>query len=380
METYDVIIVGAGPAGLATALYLQQMAPELASRTLILEKERHPRSKICAGGVLADGLHLLSGLGLNIWEVPRVTIKCVHFGLEERGLTDVEKEYFFNFHTVLREDLDAWLANKARERGMTLLEATPVRHILLSRSGVEVVTLSKTYQAKVVVGADGAQSVVRRAIAGRRKPRYARAVQIWAPPPPGPPLHREDGVYFDFQCIRWGIPGYVWDFPAPVRGQRMRCWGVYDSHLIPAGEKRRLSEVLAERLAFYGYSEEFPMYGGVIHHFYPDNIFAAPRVLLVGDAAGVDALFGEGISPALGYGKLAARAIVEAFAREDFSFQDYGDQVVKSSLGRMLVRRLWIARVLYQIRALALQRWIWWRLAGVVRWSIQRIVNWADQL
>ncbi|MGB9775078.1 MAG: NAD(P)-binding protein, partial [Anaerolineae bacterium] len=43
METYDVIIVGAGPAGLSTALHLQQMSPDLASRTVILEKARHPR-------------------------------------------------------------------------------------------------------------------------------------------------------------------------------------------------------------------------------------------------------------------------------------------------------------------------------------------------
>jgi len=379
MKQYDVIIIGAGPAGLSTALHLQQMAPELAERTLILEKERHPRPKICAGGVLRDGVRLLANLGLDIQDVPRIPIRCVHFGLEDRGLTDVEKDYFLGFYTVLREDLDGWMASKARERGLTLLEATPVRQVLTSRSGVEVVTPSGTYQAQIVVGADGARSVVRRAIEGTRKPRYARAIQVWAPPSPGSP-HREDGVYFDFQCIRWGIPGYIWDFPAPVRGQQMRCWGVYDSNRIPAGEKRRLAGVLTERLGFYGYSETFPMYGGVIHHFYPNNVFAAPRVLLVGDAAGVDVLFGEGISPALGYGKLAARAIVEAFARKDFSFQQYGQQVLKSSLGQMLARRLRIASVLYRIQALGLQRWIWWRLTQVVRWSIRRIVDWADRL
>jgi len=49
---HDLIIVGAGPAGLSTAIHLQHIVPELAKRTLIIEKARHPRPKLCAGGLL----------------------------------------------------------------------------------------------------------------------------------------------------------------------------------------------------------------------------------------------------------------------------------------------------------------------------------------
>jgi len=67
-----------------------------------------------------------------------------------------------------------------------------------------------------------------------------------------------------------------------------------------------------------------------------------PRLLLVGDAAGSDPLFGEGIAPALGYGQLAAQALHTAFVSGDFSFRNYRRQVLASPLGRFLLLR-WAA-------------------------------------
>jgi len=61
--------------------------------------------------------------------------------------------------------------------------------------------------------------------------------------------------------------------------------------------------------------------GHPIHCFSPRNRFSMPRLLLVGDAAGVDPLFGEGIAPALAYGQVAAAALMEAFTQADFSLR-----------------------------------------------------------
>src|SRR5204862_1561132 len=66
VERREVVIVGSGPAGAATALRLAAVAPELAARTVLLEKARHPRDKTCAGGVIPKAVRLLDELGVPL--------------------------------------------------------------------------------------------------------------------------------------------------------------------------------------------------------------------------------------------------------------------------------------------------------------------------
>ncbi|HLL22769.1 MAG TPA: FAD-dependent oxidoreductase, partial [Kofleriaceae bacterium] len=66
---YDVLIVGGGPAGISTALHLQAAAPHL--RVVVLEKERYPREKICAGGIGARAFRILEKIGVTV-DCPRV--------------------------------------------------------------------------------------------------------------------------------------------------------------------------------------------------------------------------------------------------------------------------------------------------------------------
>ena len=112
--------------------------------------------------------------------------------------------------------------------------------------------------------------------------------------------------------------------------------------------------------------------------FKAGSAFSVPHVLLVGDAAGADALFGEGISIALGYGRLAAQAIQAAFARQDFSFQDYRKAVLGSELGKALRRRTWIAKIFYRLRSRLIQAFIWRKLGWLVEWVMQTfMIGWA---
>src|SRR5271167_1095321 len=69
----DVLIAGAGPAGLATALYLLRSHPELKGRVLAIEKSRHPRPKTCAGGLIPKTMLALKELGLEL-QVPAIEI------------------------------------------------------------------------------------------------------------------------------------------------------------------------------------------------------------------------------------------------------------------------------------------------------------------
>lgn len=378
MENYDVVIVGAGPAGISTALHLQQIAPELASRTLVLEKARHPRTKLCGGGVVPDAERVLRRLGLDVTEVPHVTLNWTHFGFEGKGIAFRQSETYA-FRVIHREELDAWLVRKARERGIVILENTPVQHVESGPKEVEIRTSERVYRAKVVVGADGAHSIVRRCISGGRRPPFACALVFWAPPRENS-AHLPDVGYFDFFCISRGVPGYVWDFPILIQGQPMRSWGIAHFGVGLWQNRRRMVQLLEEEVARHGYSlGDYRLRGESVPLFRVDGVFSAPRILLVGDALGVEGIFGEGISPALGQGEIAAKAIVRAFESGNFSFQSYRAEILKSAVGRSVRRRCAFASVFYRLRQPYLQRFLWWRGGGLIEWIVQNyLTNWTE--
>jgi flavin-dependent dehydrogenase len=110
--------------------------------------------------------------------------------------------------------------------------------------------------------------------------------------------------------------------------------------------------------------EQVKIEGHPIHCFTPDNHFSTQRMVLVGDAAGADALFGEGIAPALAYGKVAARAVNQAFASEDFSFKDYWRKIFFSPLGGYMLFRWWVSWWAYQLSGQAWYMHLFWTVAG----------------
>jgi flavin-dependent dehydrogenase len=162
----------------------------------------------------------------------------------------------------------------------------------------------------------------------------------------------------------------------------MRCWGIYDTNL-QAGRKRpALKEVLAVEMSRLGYNlADFELKGHPIRWFDPSTRMSVPRVLLAGDAAGADPLFGEGISYALGYGKLAAQEIIEAFDRGNFAFTNYRHRVHSSPLGQTLLARSFIAQVVYSMRRDWFQILLWRVLKPVVMvasWLF--VLNWARRM
>ncbi len=178
-----------------------------------------------------------------------------------------------------------------------------------------------------------------------------------------------------------GILGYSWDFPALENGQRVRVRGIYDSNVHPVKEDISLPAALADEFARHGYRlEEYDIQGHPLRWFEAHHALSAPHILLVGDAAGADALFGEGISIALGYGRLAAGAIQSAFARQDFSFQKYKKAILRSEMGKALQRRTWMAKFFYRLRSRRIQALVWRKLGWLVEWVMQTfMIGWAKK-
>jgi flavin-dependent dehydrogenase len=377
---YAVIIVGAGPAGISTALHLAMLAPELIPRTLILEKAQHPRHKLCGGGLLPDAETMLHKLGLDITEIPHVDVDWAHFDFDGQGMKmRGEKGGRYAFRTIRRHEFDAWLAGKARARGFHIQENTAVKSIAVSEAGVTVTTDQGDFHTAVVVGADGSNSLVRRAIIPHEDTHVARLLEIVTEPRPEKSFHIQSDSYFDFIVIPQGIQGYVWDFPAVEQGQPVRVRGIYDGNLLSFKAEVPLRFALDEELGRHGLRlSDYKLEGHPLRWFEAKSAFSARRVLLVGDAAGADALFGEGISIALGYGGLAANAIREAFDRQDFSFRDYRPAILRSELGKSLRLRTWMARFYYRFRFPPLQAFVWRKMGWFVEWAMQAIfIGWA---
>jgi menaquinone-9 beta-reductase len=380
--SYDFIIVGAGPAGISTALHLAQLEPKMVARTLILEKACHPRPKLCGGGLLPDAEVILRGLGLDSSEVPHYDVDWAHFDFDGQGMRmRAEKGDTFAFRTIRRHEFDAWLAGKARERGYLIQENTTVKRISMHGSEVLIETDQGEYRASVVVGADGSKSVVRRLVVPHEDTHSARLLEIVTEPRPEKSFHKQANSYFDFLYVPDGILGYSWDFPALENGRPVRVRGIYDSNVYPVKTGLSLPDALADEFAHHGYNlDEYKLEGHPLRWFDAKSAFSAPHVLLVGDAAGADALFGEGISIALGYGRLAARAIEHAFARQDFSFREYKRTILRSELGKSLQRRTWLAKFFYRLRNRTLQAFAWRKLGWLIEWGMQTfIIGWAKR-
>jgi len=64
---------------------------------------------------------------------------------------------------------------------------------------------------------------------------------------------REGIAYFDFFPVPNNIAGYVWDFPTQVRGEPMRCWGIYDTNILANQDQPQLKDPLAEEMGRLGF-------------------------------------------------------------------------------------------------------------------------------
>jgi len=327
-----------------------------------------------------DAESILEGLGLDMNEVPYARAESVHLQFEGRGL-DLRPPKHPALRVIRRDEFDHWLAQKTRQQGIEIRENIHVRSVRLDNGMVNVMTDTGEFLARVVVGADGSNGIVRNCILPDSSLRTARLLEVLSTPRQDPG-HQSNSAYFDFFCVPNGIAGYTWDFPTQLKGVPMRCWGIFDNNLLAGSPRAPLKTQLEEEMQRHGYNlAECELEGHPIRGFSLFAQFSVPGVLLAGDAAGSDPLFGEGISIALGYGKLAAQEIQIAFKSNAFSFQGYRKRILCSSLGRTLILRTLIARIIFTFHWRWFQRLVWHFLHPLVKlagWLL--IINWGKRL
>ena len=322
---WDVAIVGGGPSGVSTALHLQAAAP--GARIVVLEKERYPRDKICAGGIGARAFRLIETIGVEV-DCPHVALDAV--AIRVAGDTVVIREPGLGA-VVRRIEFDHAFARQAIDRGIELRDGCPVHAIAVGDHGVAITVAGATLEARCVVGADGVAGVVRRHTGFPRGALRAQVVEIDTEAAPAD-LPR-DTIVFDFATR--ALRGYAWDFPTLVAGQPLVCRGVY---VLGVGgsvnqPRTRLEDYLAERGLPLARDriKQFAERG-----FEPGAELARPRMLLVGEAAGIDIATGEGIGQAIEYGAVAGPYLARALADDQLGFDDWRWTVDRHHLGLQL--------------------------------------------
>jgi len=277
---YDVIIIGAGPAGSIAA----HVSTRLGLKALVIDRQAPPREKPCGGGLTPRSWKLLNRLGLEypIYGVCK-NIKTIAAGYQYQLSQDP-------IYVTRRPDFDYTLFKQSGADFIKDQVVKVVDGVVKGRSG--------EYSARVVIGADGATSAVARSIgvvSGLSHKTHGIAYMTIAKGPPSDTCL----IDLDYVLGQIGELGYAWVFPlgegANVGvGMGWGKWRDLRNMVVKFAERHgyRPSEIYGHPLAL-GYVKEL----------------GVRNILLAGEAAGlVDATTGEGIYYAVASGAAAATA------------------------------------------------------------------------
>lgn len=293
MEEFDVIVIGGGPAGGAAA----HVAAQAGLRVALVDRHRFPREKLCGGGFTGRSyLYYQQIFGTPIPDDIILTKHAVEFHAHGEELARIDG--IPPIHMTMRRDLDASCVAHALASGATDLTGTGCDAV---DTAGHCVTLKDGRQLryKVLIGADGANSTVARALFGRAfdHDRIGFGLEIEGPvPAPDAP------VRIDFGAAEWG---YGWNFPK----QGSATIGIGGVH----ARNPDMKAAMRDYMAIFGLGAGEKVKGAFLPFGDVRRWPGRGEVLLAGDAAGlVDPITGEGIAYALKSGALAAEAAVAA--------------------------------------------------------------------
>lgn len=319
MKRYDVIVVGAGPAGSTTAYRLATVG----AKVLLLDRAEFPRDKPCGGGVT---LRAVRELPFSIDPVVEQVVSTAVLRLGFRKTAERGRGPLA--YMTQRKRLDHYLVEKAVGAGAQLREGVKVSGVSTDETGVAVTAGDERFEGEVLVGADGVNGVSARALGlGGNK---TIGVALEANVPNGKiDAERYRGRF----VLELGtVPGgYGWIFP---KGDHVNVgvggWNDEGPRL-----RKHLEDLCREHDVSLDDLEEIRGYRLPCREH--DSRLARGRALIVGDAAGlIDPLTGDGMFEAFLSGRFAADEIRSLLARRVESLDGYSTRVT-----RHLAMHLW---------------------------------------
>jgi geranylgeranyl reductase family protein len=299
MNPYDVIVIGAGPAGSLAAYRLASAGWTV----LLLDKARFPRRKVCGGG-LTERAH--QEIPFDITPVVHQTVTWGYLGFRGRQVCTIDGQRPIA-HLVDRTSFDDFLRQKAVSEGARWHQGERLRTIRQTRHQVTVQTDQASYQAHFAIGADGVHSQVARQLGLLTNSPTSLATEARLALPADRQGSCADGITFDFGTLSWG---YGWIFP---KRDHLNV-GVFRNWPGRQTDRQQLLRFIRQHP---GLDEsqilDIRAYPG------PSGGLRGPRhqgrVLLVGDAAQLaDPWLGEGIGYALASARMAAETLLASAA------------------------------------------------------------------
>lgn len=371
---YDVLVIGAGPAGIASALTLHAAGINVA----VIDKAQFPRDKCCGDGLTTGALRILDELGFDPEKVPSWRV-CNDAWLRSpsgREMCMPLPNGIGQFAAIAKRiELDNAFVDHARKRGVNIIDGHGFS-TLSTHSDHLVVEIEnhESLRCDYLIAADGMWSPVRKSL-GLSSQGYLgewHAFRQYASNVTGP---ARDRLYVFFEQDL--LPGYAWSFPLSdsrvnfgfgiLRGGK---YSVQDmKQLWPELLARpHIRQALGDQVIFEDRHTAWPIPARITR-----ATLGVGRVLFIGDAACVsDPMTGEGIGQALLSGVLAARAIITSGNRGPSFTQSLYQKSIKQHL---FADHRMSATLGFVMRSQLCAR-IGLRLADLTPWTRRNFARW----
>jgi len=317
---YDVVIVGGGPAGSTAGKYLA----ENGISTIIIDKEKFPREKVCAGGLI---FHTFTNFPHIIPYIENFNYSVSVYSPSLKNKLDLSsksKNDPLMAMTPNRKEFDYNLIKLAKNSGCNLLEETKAEKVeIKENSAITILKNGEKITSKIVIGADSVHSIVNQVPGLQNK---------WNTEDLG--LAVEESIFLGKKTMDEyftknrrvhlflhyrNLPGYAWVFPRKESvsigiGTLINYGKIIKKnffHLIE--DLKRLNVIPRE-------CESKKIRGALVPLAKPFKKCYSDRTLLIGDAGGfVSATTGEGIYYSMSSAKTAAETCIQALKVNRFN-------------------------------------------------------------